>query len=151
NLRMDAVSLRQEQPSDVEINFTASDYTPQQPNVRILKRNQIDPPAPWTLLTSIFPGATSFTDVAQNTSKGVIEYRVETNNLCNFVISSPIHNTILLEAEADRAAGTSKLRWNPYANWGKGVLSYEIWRKRDTDFDFVLYDKVDGNSTSYER
>ena len=104
----------------------------------------------WNTVDNLSHSTTTYHNVDMNTSSIAYEYRLSTTTICGDFISSPIHNTILLEYENYTNEGVD-LVWNPYVNWPMGVDHYEIWRKLDSDYVLFKVLNTSSNAFSYNN
>ncbi len=92
-------------------------------------------------LEAVEPGdKISLEDRDSLTNETSFEYYLGLANPCGKEqLTSKIHNTILLKAEADSISEMISFSWNAYKEWDTGVKNYELWRKLD---DNNRYQKV---------
>ena len=102
----------------------------------------------WDPLANLALSSTAYSERDMNTGSTVYEYRMSVGTICGEVISSSVHNTILLDSGNYTAVGVD-LRWNSYKNWPSGVDQYEIWRKVDGEKDFVLFQTIAGTDSVF--
>jgi gliding motility-associated-like protein len=87
--------------------------------------------------------ALQFDDTGLETDSAYYEYKLQTVNGCHLEVTSVVHNTIQMQANASEQAGKITLKWNPYSGWTDQDVSYEIWRKVDAEASFTLVGRTD--------
>jgi gliding motility-associated-like protein len=145
---IDAVSVNPEDDTKTTITGTLL-WQPEDlaPLVKIVRRKEDEA---WTSVNALESNPFSFGDGGLNTDDAVYEYQIQTTNGCMLPVSSDIHHTIQLRADAHEEAGLVKLQWSSYDGWPEGVLRYEIWRKIDSDSAFAIVNTVDSQTLSAE-
>ncbi len=84
----------------------------------------------WKLIAEIDPNLTKYTDKDVDVFQNSYEYKLETNRDCDNLISSSIHQSILLNLE--KTENIASVSWNNYLDWQNGVDHYEIWLSVDS-------------------
>ena len=64
-------------------------------------------------------------------------------------LTSKIHNSILLTAEADSLSELISFIWNPYKEWDVGVKNYELWQKLDTFAGYLPIAVIPGDQNNF--
>jgi gliding motility-associated-like protein len=104
----------------------------------------------WQAATTLPRGSTSHSDPGRRTDEEVYEYRVETLNGCEEVISSGPHATVLLRGEGREEDGQISLSWSGYEGWPQGVERYEVWRRLDGEEGLKQVGQVSGSTLSFD-
>ncbi len=95
----------------------------------------------WKPIATLNPEETSYTDPDVNTIENSYEYKIETNTDCEDILTSKIHQSILLQSQQEDSVGY--FNWNNYLDWQNGVDHYEIW----ISIDSSEYRLFENNST----
>ncbi|MDQ2771852.1 MAG: gliding motility-associated C-terminal domain-containing protein, partial [Bacteroidota bacterium] len=133
----------------ITLSAPNSTNTPNQ--VRITRR-VAGSGAAYVSVGTVAPSATTFTDnTAVDASANSYEYKLELNNGCNTLLTTPLAQTVRLVATPSAGAGgrdqgSVALTWNAYV--GFGVKEYRIYRQLENGTP-VLIKTVDPNTTSF--
>jgi hypothetical protein len=139
-LRISQVSLLENDESKVEIRFRMDNQETNPAGISLYRQEGNS--NNWLELQAGLPKATtSYTDEPPVGAIGQVwKYKISGKNICNLVIESDVHNTILLQGTADESEQSANLSWNPYIGWEPGPV-YRIQRGTD---EFNLSDLETG-------
>ncbi len=74
-----------------------------------------------------------YNDTAVTTDFTSYQYQMTTNEDCETIVSSSVHEHILLRIPEDRITeNEATIEWNDYIGWSSGVDHYEIWMQVDS-------------------
>ena len=100
----------------------------------------------WTLIATLEPGKTSYTDRDLDINEHSYEYKIETNTDCDDMIVTTEHRSILLQSEMEDSVAS--FSWNNYLDWQNGVDHYEIWISIDSS-EYRLMENTSDLQFSY--
>ena len=104
----------------------------------------------WLFEKIVAGDKTSFDDTTSLTHMYSYQYYFNLTNPCSVVqLTSKIHNSILLTADADSISEVIGFGWNPYREWDAGVKNYELWRKLDDLQSYARIAVIPGNQNTF--
>lgn len=100
-------------------------------------------------ISATYPeGEYVYQDMALETGENEYHYRVEFENECNEILSTLLHNTILLSAAALPESDEAQLSWSSYKAWELADVEYEVWRSVD-EGQLTYYGSLSDTQTLY--
>jgi gliding motility-associated-like protein len=130
----------------LDINFKLEHVEFYDKNFFIYRRKVGD--GDWKLIGQFSAGQTSFTDADIDIYQFNCEYKIQTNNDCENLIVSDVHQSILLQSEQDE--DEALISWSNYIGWENGVVHYEIWVSIDSS-EFKLLETTSDPQHYYKE
>ena len=136
-LTLHNVSLLENDENQVELKFSMASQQTNPSTISLWRKEQDAGSSSWQKIAeNIAKNIEEYKDQPGATSTTAYSYKVSGTNVCDKVVESNIHNTILLTANAVQEKETANLYWNEYVGWPQGVASYSSLRKVDNEVDF---------------
>ena len=85
--------------------------------------------------------------VIDTAGREVPGYRLRGTNACLQALESPVHQVIHLQGSGDDESKEVLLQWSRYQGWE--VAAYEVWRRVDEEQDYMLVERLSGESQQY--
>lgn len=82
----------------------------------------------FTVIDTLAPGETSYSDYDVNVKEQYYFYRIKVNNICGIESSQGLESSSILLVGGVDGQGQTLLRWSPYKKWDSGVDYYVIER-----------------------
>jgi gliding motility-associated-like protein len=105
-------------------------------------------PDSWSGIANLNSGQSSFVERPLNTDITSYSYRLIATNLCDQVIRSDEHTTVLLTGR-ETGEFQVQLDWTRYAGWDEGVDFYEVYEKKSGE-GYLPVGVVTGNNSGAE-
>ena len=101
----------------------------------------------WQPVAVVADTVRTYQDQGLDADQTSYEYLVRAYNDCGELIAAPLHRTVRLTASpSSSAAGPIQLDWTAYLGWPAGVTGYEVWRRLDTEPDFIRLRQIRGST-----
>ena len=125
-MNLQLVTVRDNDRQDVELTWQLADTVQGNGIVNVWHRPD---GGSWSQLATVQRSQLTYVHDPANTTQQVNHYYLSLDNLCANTVTSRMHQTILLRAEADEAAETSRLNWTPYVSLPDSVKGYQPLQK----------------------
>ncbi len=102
----------------------------------------------WTLLTTLPPSETNYSDFNTQVKSQNYYYKIKVNNLCNLETTEGDPGSSILLTGAIDDENRTHLKWTPYKDWETGVDYYVIERV-DLNGNWQPIQVVDGSVNDY--
>ena len=148
-IRLNVVSIDTLKESNVMLRWTVTDSERTKRN-RIFLYKRIAGAPMWEQLAIVPADNDSLVDANNATNEKIYEYYAGLAKPCGDpLLTSSVHNTILLTGEADTIKKIITLTWNSYQTWDDGVKRYELWRKLDDAPGYKFVAAVAGTENTF--
>lgn len=137
------VSNVQHQPNMIELNYSIRQPQFFEETLTVFHRKSADVNAAWKEVTKLSSKANKVIFLEPLSDKVVYEYKIQGQYICGNVIESSVHHNIVLQEPIIDENEQISLAWNNYYGWEKGVRGYELYRKLDSQEDFVFLQFAD--------
>jgi gliding motility-associated-like protein len=148
------VSNVQHEPGMMELHYQLQFPQLFGESLTVYRRKVLDANDAWQEVAKVGKEESKLVFSEPLSNQVIYEYRIEGQHICAGVVESAIHNHIVLREPSIDENEQISLQWNSYGGWEKGVKSYELYRKLDTQdrFSFLLaaddMDKLELNNLS---
>ena len=148
-LKLNSVSVDTAASGTINLNWTNGEPQLFEKNKLFLYKRPLGTDA-WELDKILAGDKFSYRDVNNLTHQESYEYYLNLTSACiNEHLTSKIHNSILLTAEANSLSELITFSWNPYKEWDLGVKNYELWQKLDTLAGYLPIAVIPGDHNKF--
>lgn len=132
----------------INLNWDLND-APQYNSTFIIERKlaTATPDQAWQKVGTVDKNTLSFNDTNISTDENAYQYRIKGVNLCNQNFYSDTHTNMLLKV-IEPEKFDAQIDWTNYFGWKNGVRNYEVHRKNDDEFSFLLSRDAGADTTS---
>lgn len=146
-LHLNFVSVDTSRANIVNLQWEITDAT-MPGNEEVLLHKRTEGASDWSLMAQFPTSVQSFDDEVDFTSNGIYQYHLTAKNACDEVLSTTVHNNMLLQGAVDSTTMNITLSWNHYRGWEDDVEFYEVWRKLDNEPGYKLHSRVTSGQNS---
>nr|MDQ3396111.1 gliding motility-associated C-terminal domain-containing protein [Bacteroidota bacterium] len=132
------VTAVRNQPEIIQLNYSLKYHEFFEDFVTIYHKEAIDPTDDWKEVTTTSSKGNEVVFSEPLSPEIIYDYKIVGKSICGDIVSSTIHNNIVLKGSIIEESQQIGLDWNPYAGWTKDVNKYEIYRKLDAQEEFTF-------------